>query len=787
MNTTIHKFTLFFTACLLTCSVQAQRGPQDTWYETGNVALPANCDPYDLIVTPEGTLLLSDYGNDKIHEFEANGTLIRSFGSLGSGNGQFNNPTELAIGSSNRIYVTDRNNHRIQILERNGTFNKAFGTNGNSDGNFDEPYGLAISSLDEVFIVDKNNNRIQVFDSNGTFLRKWGALGNLDGKFNIPVGADFTNKGELMIVDNNNNRLVFFDSQGNFIRKFSLYRHYDFWRSSHFVSYLKSGLVFVGGGNDGPGQGRNYANIYELNGDLVKRWTLGGDNFPLCAQLSDGNLLVVDRVSKTIIFYTQTYRSLRSNSSKDAPLPEVISVTQLAGTNHLEVKYRITDADSAKVKAGLLAFKDGGNDLSKVIVPQTFIGSVAGKLDENTTTGTIHTVTWDAKADWNVSYGNVELAVVAQDDRELMNFHFLTLPPTDSNSTPLKISRSPVDNNDCLNAWYTLLALGDNQISFQNNEVVGNHLGSFSPSDLSGLKLWLDANDIDANGVQDVIANNSTITTWVDKSVLGNNATQSIEVNKPSYSSGSLSGKATVKFSSGKGMVTSLNLNGPYTVCVVFNCLDSGSGDSLLRRAIQGSTNWLIGPYKGQIRHHADGWVTESLVNRETSRYYSTIAVNNGVRSWFFVDGVDRTQSSTPIGSPNVIHLGGSGAYSGEFLNGHIAEVIAFDQALSSNDTNTLNEYLSSKWQINGYAQTTFASGSSTTAAGREYLFNKMNLRQATTAELTRAREAATPGVTNKFTPSFKVGPGERPVKVNEYGFDSDSTSSSHYWVVPKN
>ena len=52
--------------------------------------------------------------------------------------------------------------------------------------------------------------------------------------------------------------------------------------------------------------------------------------------------------------------------------------------------------------------------------------------------------------------------------------------------------------------------------------------------------------------------------------------------------------------------------------------------------------------------------------------------------------------------------------------------------------------------------------------------------------ELTRAREAATPGV-NKFTPGFKVGPGERPVKVNEYGFDSDSTSASHYWVVPKN
>jgi hypothetical protein len=562
MHALIRQSVVILTVCFLTAFIcWGQRGPQDTWYETGSVPLPANCDPHDLIITPEGTLLLSDYGNDKIHEFDENGSLIRSFGSAGSGDGQFNNPTELAIGPSNRIYVTDRKNHRIQILERNGTFLKSFGFNGNSDGNFVEPYGLAISSLDEVFIVDKNNNRIQVFDENGTFLRKWGEYGNLEGQFNEPYGADFTSEGELMIVDYHNNRLVFFDSQGNFIRQFSLYRDYNLYRSSHFVSYLKSGLVFVGGGNSGFAKPRkNYANIYELNGDLVKRWTFDGDSFPLCAQLSDGNLIVVDRVSKRIIFYNQTYRALRPNPSKDAPLPEVISVTQPVGTNHLEIKYRITDADSAKVKAGLLAFREGGNDLSKVIVPQTFVGSVAGKLDHNTSTGVVHTVTWNAKADWNVSYGNVELAVVAQDDRELMNFHFLTLPATDSNSTPLKISRSPITNGDFLNAWYTLLALENNDFAIDGNEI----------------------------------------------------------------------------------------------------------------RALSGEV------------------------------------------------------------------------------------------------------YTSS-------------SGAVTNSAGREYIFNKMNLRQATTAELTRAREAATPGVTNKFTPGFKVGPDERPVKVNEYGFDSDSTSASDYWVVPKN
>ena len=223
------------------------------------------------------------------------------------------------------------------------------------------------------------------------------------------------------------------------------------------------------------------------------------------------------------------------------------------------MKYRITDADSPKVKAGLLAFKDGGDDLTKVIVPKTFVGSVAGKLDENTTTGVVHTVTWDAKADWNVSYGNVELAVVAQDDRDLMNFHFLTLPGTETSSTELKISRSPVDHPDFLNAWYTLLALGDEGITLEN----------------------------------------------------------------------------------------------------------------------------------GQIKIVATG------------------------------------------------ELG------------------------------------------------TLTNGTQTNYIGRPYILDKMNLREATTAEVTRAKEAATPGSTNAFTPGFQVGPGERPVKVNEYGFDTGATSG--YWVVPKN
>jgi hypothetical protein len=75
-----------------------------------------------------------------------------------------------------------------------------------------------------------------------------------------------------------------------------------------------------------------------------------------------------------------------------------------------------------------------------------------------------------------------------------------------------------------------------------------------------------------------------------------------------------------------------------------------------------------------------------------------------------------------------------------------------------------------------------YASGSSTTAAGRAFLLARMGLREATAEEILRAQEAGTPGVINQWTPPLQVGPGERPVKVNAYGFETGDTGT---WVVP--
>ena len=126
----------------------------------------------------------------------------------------------------------------------------------------------------------------------------------------------------------------------------------------------------------------------------------------------------------------------------------------------------------------------------------------------------------------------------------------------------------------------------------------------------------------------------------------------------------------------------------------------------------------------------------------------------------------------------------GKGGYSGNTLNGHIAEVLIFDEALSSSELYDLHRYVSEKWNVDSVMVNVFAKNSNTTDAGRAYLLNLMNLRQASPEEATRAKEGATTGTVNQFSPTFMVGPDERPVKVNEYGFDTGATEG--FWVVPK-
>ena len=136
-------------------------------------------------------IFITEYQNNLVNKFTSNGILVKSWGGLGSSNGKFSSPNDVAVDSKGNVFVTDGYNNRIQkfrlstvcpvntIQVTSGVcLVKTWGTYGNADGEFEFPRGIVIDSKDNVFVVDAWNMRIQKFANNGHFITKWGEWGN---------------------------------------------------------------------------------------------------------------------------------------------------------------------------------------------------------------------------------------------------------------------------------------------------------------------------------------------------------------------------------------------------------------------------------------------------------------------------------------------------------------------------------------------------------------------------------------------------------------------------------
>ena len=92
----------------------------------------------------------------------------------------FNRPTDIAFDAQGNIFVADgQGNARVAKFDKDGVFVKSFGSKGNGDGQFDVVRSIAITADGDVYVADGgNNHRIQVFDNNGTYKRQFPAVGN---------------------------------------------------------------------------------------------------------------------------------------------------------------------------------------------------------------------------------------------------------------------------------------------------------------------------------------------------------------------------------------------------------------------------------------------------------------------------------------------------------------------------------------------------------------------------------------------------------------------------------
>ena len=110
-----------------------------------------------------GLVYVADSGNNRIDRFDPTNfaASFTSFGSSGSGSGQFNFPRGLAV-SGGLVYVADAGNNRIDWFDPTdfaASF-ASFGSQGSGPGQFNDPLGVAVDGSGDVFVADSLNDRI---------------------------------------------------------------------------------------------------------------------------------------------------------------------------------------------------------------------------------------------------------------------------------------------------------------------------------------------------------------------------------------------------------------------------------------------------------------------------------------------------------------------------------------------------------------------------------------------------------------------------------------------------
>ena len=267
---------------------------------------------YGLCADQQGSLFVVDNGNNRVQKFDNAGNFIILWGSFGSANANFHNPTGIACDGKGDVWVVDTNNHRVQKFDgKLGGYMMKFGSRGNGEGQFNAPWGIAVDRVrGYIYVVDSANFRVQKFDMSGEFIMAWGSFGNGDGQFYFPRGVAVDQEdGTVYVVDMGNHRIQKFDTSTNVLPQLLTK-----WGGSSAAGHASSALAQEAGQLrspwgitvDGAGHlyvtdtGNHRIEKFDREGNFITQWGGFGNgdgqfNFPYgIAVDAKGSVFVVD-------------------------------------------------------------------------------------------------------------------------------------------------------------------------------------------------------------------------------------------------------------------------------------------------------------------------------------------------------------------------------------------------------------------------------------------------------------------------------------------------------------
>jgi YD repeat-containing protein len=171
-------------------------------------------------VDPSGNVWVSDTESNRVEEFSSTGEFITTFGSAGTGNGQFKSPHGLAADSSGHVWVVDFGNNRIEEFSSTGGFLRSVGTSGTGAGQFEDPTDVAIDPSGHIWVADCGNKRLEEFSSEGSYIGVFGST-HFNGCFvEANMWLTFDSSGNLWATEESSPHIKKFNSSGTFVTEY---------------------------------------------------------------------------------------------------------------------------------------------------------------------------------------------------------------------------------------------------------------------------------------------------------------------------------------------------------------------------------------------------------------------------------------------------------------------------------------------------------------------------------------------------------------------------------------
>ncbi len=212
--------------------------PLTSAFADGPAASARFADPVGLALDAQGNVFIADSANHCLRQLTPAGnvtTIAGRPGDYGSDDGdtgfaRFDTPSALAVAQDGTLFVSDTGNNTIRRRAPSGTVSTFAGfagspgsTNGvGSVARFNAPLGLALAANGDLFVADSGNHAIRRITTDGnvtTFaggLEQWGAADGMgdQARFNGPVGLVFDKAGNLIVADSFNHAIRKITSDG---------------------------------------------------------------------------------------------------------------------------------------------------------------------------------------------------------------------------------------------------------------------------------------------------------------------------------------------------------------------------------------------------------------------------------------------------------------------------------------------------------------------------------------------------------------------------------------------